>query len=60
MTVGDLRKIIEDLPDDMPVAAYDVGGYLAWEFCGAEVVDPKIKQSRYPQPDTPYLEVEAA
>jgi hypothetical protein len=37
MTVGDLRKIIENLPDDMIIATYD-NGYLDLDFTGAEVI----------------------
>jgi hypothetical protein len=55
MTVGELRAVIESLPDDMPIASHDVGGYLDWEFCGAEVIDPATVKSEYPQPDVPYL-----
>jgi hypothetical protein len=60
MTVGELRKLLEGLPDDMPCASYDSGGYLCWEFFGADVVDPKANPSYYPQPKVPYLEIGAA
>lgn len=57
MTVGELKKIIAELPDDMIVASYDAGGYLCWEFAGADVVYD-------PPPDCglskPYLEIGAA
>jgi hypothetical protein len=37
LNVGELRKIIESLPDDMTVLTYD-HGYLQEEFAGAEVI----------------------
>lgn len=37
MTVGELRKVIADLPDDMIIVTYD-NGYLDEEFTGAEVI----------------------
>jgi hypothetical protein len=40
MTVGELRKIIENLPDDMTCATHDVGGNLDFDFCNAKVIDP--------------------
>lgn len=59
MTVGELRAIIKDLPDDMLVACYGSDGYLDWEFCGAAVVDDPVENPlRYPQPSQPYLEID--
>jgi hypothetical protein len=53
MTVGDLRKIIENLPDDMIIATYD-HGYLDIDFTGAEVIKSGEK---YPvgEPEQEYL-----
>lgn len=37
MTVGELRQILAELPDDMPIITYD-HGYLCSEFTNAEVI----------------------
>lgn len=38
MTVGELRKAIADLPDDMVIVTYD-HGRMDDEFTGAEVIE---------------------
>lgn len=38
MTVGELRKMIAGLPDDMVIVTYD-GGYIDADFTGVEVID---------------------
>jgi hypothetical protein len=37
MNVGELRKVLEELPDDMPIVTYDEG-YLQDEFCGTSII----------------------
>lgn len=59
MTVEELRQIIKDLPGDMIVAAYDVGGYLAWEFTGADVVTER-DQNTPGDLEPPYLRIGSA
>lgn len=38
MTVAELRKELEKLPDDMIVGAYDAGGYLTTEFVSVDIM----------------------
>lgn len=60
MTVKELKAAIADLPDDMIVASYDVGGYPAWEFCSADVITDNDPPDRYPEPKRPFLSITAA
>jgi len=38
VTVAELREILSELSDNMICASHDAGGYVTWEFFGAEVV----------------------
>lgn len=57
MTVAELRKAIEGLPDEMIVASLDAGGYTAWDFVIAKVVTVNDPADRYPEPARPYFMV---
>lgn len=60
MTVAELRKILELLPDHMVVAARDVGGHISWEFFNVEVIDAGDSDHRGPDPGQSYLEIDSA
>jgi len=59
MTVAELREILSQLPDDMVCAANDAGGYITWEFFGADVVkeDDLLVEGG---PQRPYLLIGSA